>query len=163
MGFIAKGELKMVSGKGINKQWNDIWIEKDGIHMLKVAYDSLFNNKKEKLNAPEYIKDDYIISFDNITKIEKMYYKGRRVMLVSLKDTKKQFEVTVKNFQDYRIIKQNLMTKTVGTKRKFALAAAITIAIVLSSNVNYNKLVNNLIESAKNVDLQKTDVMLNIK
>ena len=52
----------MVSGKGINKQWNDIWIEEDGIHMLKLAYESLFKSKE----APSYIGDDYVIHFDNI-------------------------------------------------------------------------------------------------
>ncbi len=139
----------MVSGKGINKQWNDIWIEEDGIHMLKIAYDSLFNS----FNAPSYIGDDYVIHFNNIKRLEKMYYRGRRVMLVSLYETDKQFEVTVKNYKDYRILKENLMTRTVGTKRKFALAAVLTVMIVLLSNVNYNKLFKNLCESAKNIDL----------
>ena len=147
----------MVSGKGINKQWNDIWIEKDGIHMLKIAYDSLFNSKKGKVVAPDYIKDDYIISFENIKKVDKMYYKGRRVMLVTLYDTDVQFEVTVKDFSDYRIIKENLLHKTVGTKRKFALAAVLTIIIVLMTNINYSKLLNNLLESAKNVDLGRVN------
>lgn len=143
----------MESGKGINKQWNDIWIEEDGIHMLKLAYDSLFNSKYGTIKAPDYIKDDYVIHFENIKRLEKMYYKGRRVMLVSLYDTDKQLEVTVRNYKDYRVLKSNLMTKTVGTKRKFVLAAVLTILIVLASNVNYKKLFKNICDSAKNVDL----------
>ena len=148
----------MVSGKGINKQWNDIWIEEDGIHMLKIAYDSLFNSKYGAKKAPDYIKEDYIIRFNNIRKIEKMYYKGRRVMLVTLYGTDKQLEVTVRNHKDYRILKQNLMTKTVGTKRKFLLAAAVTFAIVYLSSINYGVLFKNLSDSAKSVDLSKTEI-----
>ena len=58
----------MVSGKGINKQWNDIWIEEDGIHMLKLAYESLFKSKE----APSYIGDDYVIHFDNIKDVSEL-------------------------------------------------------------------------------------------
>ena len=145
----------MVSGKGINKQWNDIWIENDGIHMLKLAFDSLFKSKKESI--PSYLDENYIISFDNIKKIQKMYYKGRRVMLVTLKDTDVQFEVTVKNFNDYRIIKQNLLTKTVGTKRKFALAFVLTIIIVLLCDVDYRKLKDDVVQAALHIDLTDTN------
>ena len=78
-------------------------------------------------------------------------------MLVTLYDTDVQFEVTVKDFRDYRIIKENLLHKTVGTKRKFCLAAVITILIVMLTNVDHTTLFNNLIESTKCIDLGRVN------
>ncbi|MBR1884598.1 MAG: hypothetical protein IJ809_06735 [Clostridia bacterium] len=143
----------MVNKKKNNKQWSDIWIESDGVHMLKMTYDSIFNG-----NAPDYISDDYVISFENITKLKKLDYKKKCVMLASLKDSSVLIEVPVTSFDDRLILKKNMLHKTVGTKRKTAILIAAVVLVFCLANVDYANLFKKLNESAKHIDLQRASI-----
>ena len=146
----------MKSGKNTNKQWSDIWIEKDGIHMLKIAYESLFNSKytQTKTIVPEYIlKDGLVIKWDNIEKLRKLDYKNKYVVLATLKDTDVKVEVPIKSMEEKIIVKNKLSFRTVGTKRKILALAACAVAIAYLTTINYDRLFYKLSESFNHVNL----------
>ena len=142
----------------INKQWSDIWIEDDGIHMLKMACDRLF-----KENKPDYIADDYIIKFENVKKLKRLDYKDKNVMLVKLKDSSVEFEVRVNTFDQYVALKKKALFKTVGTKRKALLAACFVGLFCILVQINYVDIANKIAKSAKNVNLQRAKIEYTVK
>ena len=140
----------------INKQWSDIWIEDDGIHMLKMACDRLF-----KENKPDYINDDYIIKFENIKKLKRLDYKDKNVMLVKIKDSSVEFEVRVNTFDQYVSLKKKALFKTTGTKRKTLLAIAFVGLLCVLVQINYIDIANKLAKSAQSVNLQRATIEYN--